>query len=393
MIRRDPAIVVLALGQTLAWASVFYIFPALLLQWEQDLGWSKPDITFAAMLALLVSAVASPFTGRLVDAGHGAWLLTGAALGGGLGLIALSFVEALWQFYAVWLCLGLAMAGCLYEPCFALVTRARGKDAKPAIIVITLVAGLASTLSFPSAYVLAQSFGWRGAVLVAAIVMIGVVAPLLWIGARRLEGGKSAPPLRRTPEAPPAKTFLKTPAFWFLGLGFACMAIGHGATIHHLLPILDERGYSAQVAVLAASCVGPMQVAGRVVMMTVERFVSNHHLSVAAFLLVAISIVALLSSSGTWALLAAFVVLFGGAYGTVSILRPLLARDILGEANFGAKSGALAVPYLGGVAVSPYLGSLLWERGGYDLMLTVLVALLLLGATLYGLARRGNLRG
>ena len=38
-----------------------------------------------------------------------------------------------------------------------------------------------------------------------------------------------------------------------------------------------------------------------------------------------------------------FVVLFGSAFGTVSILRPLLTREILGQRNFGAKSGVLAM--------------------------------------------------
>jgi len=131
---RDKTIYLLALGETLAWASIYYIFPALLLRWEQELGWSKADLTAAIMLAVLTSALASPLTGRIIDMGRGGLLVAGSALLGGFGLLLLSMVDALWQFYAVWLLIGLAMAGCLYEPCFALVTRARGKDAKPAII-------------------------------------------------------------------------------------------------------------------------------------------------------------------------------------------------------------------------------------------------------------------
>ena len=104
--RRDPAILLLALGQTLAWASIYYIFPALLLRWEQELGWSKADLTAAIALAVLVSALASPLTGRAIDRGQGALLVTGSALAGGLGLFCLSLVQELWQFYAVWLLIG-----------------------------------------------------------------------------------------------------------------------------------------------------------------------------------------------------------------------------------------------------------------------------------------------
>lgn len=385
--RRDPAIYLLAIGQTLAWATIYYIFPALLLRWEQALGWSKADLTAAITMAVLVSALSSPLTGRIIDKGHGALLIGGSALAGGIGLLFLSIVNELWQFYAVWLILGLAMAGCLYEPCFALVTRARGKNAKSAIILITLVAGFASTISYPVVYTLAEAMGWRGAVVIGAAIMVLIVAPVLWFGAHRLEGA-GTDKTNATVPVEPSRAFLKAPAFWFLALGFACLAAAHGAALHHLLPILDERGLSAEMAVLAASFIGPMQVAGRLAMMSSEKFLSHHGLAIATFGMLSISIVLLLFSASSPAFLSGFVILFGSAYGTVSILRPLLARDILGETNFGAKSGALALPYLAGSALAPFLGSLIWNWGGYDAMLMILVGALVLGASLYGLAHR-----
>ncbi len=385
--RRDSAIFYLAFGQTLAWASIYYIFPALLLRWEQDLGWSKADLTAAITLAVLVSALASPLTGRIIDKGQGALLIGASALAGGVGLMLLSFVSELWQFYAVWLFLGIAMAGCLYEPCFAMVTRSRGKNAKSAIILITLVAGFASTISFPVVYTLAEAAGWRGAVKAAAILMIVIVAPVLWFGARKLEQPEASPTSASAiPES--ARAFLRLPSFWFLAFGFACLAMAHGAALHHLLPILDERGLSAEMAVLAASFIGPMQVAGRLAMMSSERFLSHHGLTISAFAVMAVSVVLLLFSGSSPAFLSGFVILFGSAYGTVSILRPLLARDILGESNFGAKSGALALPYLAGSAIAPFLGSLIWSRFGYNFMLIALVGILALGVVSYSFAHR-----
>lgn len=385
--RRDSAIIFLAVGQTLAWASIYYLFPALLLRWEQDLGWSKADLTAAITLAVLVSAVASPLTGRIIDKGQGARMIGASALAGGVGLLLLSFVNQLWQFYAVWLFLGIAMAGCLYEPCFAMVTRSRGKNAKSAIILITLVAGFASTISFPVVYTLAEAAGWRGAVQAAAILMIVFVAPILWYGAKNLEEPATAP-TSTTALPEPARAFLQAPAFWFLATGFACLAMTHGAALHHLLPILDERGLSAEMAVLAASFIGPMQVAGRLAMMSSERFLSHHGLTITAFSILAVSYFLLLFSGSSPAFLSGFVILFGSAYGTVSILRPLLARDILGESNFGAKSGALALPYLAGSALAPFLGSLIWSRVGYNSMLFILLVILAIGLACYIFAQK-----
>jgi hypothetical protein len=31
----------LAIAETIVWAAMFYSFPALILVWERDLGWSK----------------------------------------------------------------------------------------------------------------------------------------------------------------------------------------------------------------------------------------------------------------------------------------------------------------------------------------------------------------
>jgi len=274
------------------------------------------------------------------------------------------------------------------SPVFALVTRAKGKDAKPCIILITLVAGFASTISFPVMHTLAEAIGWRLATLLFGSMMIFVVSPVLWFGAKALENlgnNKSASLLSNSPCQ---KDFLKKPVFWFLAIGFAFGAIVHGAALHHLLPILDDRGLSGEMAVLAASFIGPMQVAGRLAMMASEKFASHHSVTVAAFLMMGVSIVLLLFSGSSPAFLSIFVILFGGAYGTVSILRPLIAREVLGEENFGAKSGALAVPYLIGSASAPYLGSVIWGLGGYNVMLSTLVIVAVIGCGLYSMAHR-----
>ena len=58
--RKDRAIVLMAIGQIITWAGLYYVFPALLLRWEQDLGWSKAELTAAITLAVFVSALTAP---------------------------------------------------------------------------------------------------------------------------------------------------------------------------------------------------------------------------------------------------------------------------------------------------------------------------------------------
>lgn len=383
---KDHPILLLAIAQTLVWACIYYSFPALLLYWEASLGWSRADLTGAVTLAIFVSAFCSPLYGRLIDTGRGALMMTGASLLGGLCMLALSLVAELWQFYLLWALLGMCMSGALYEPCFALITRARGADAKRSIVFVTLVAGFAGTVSFPVAHSLAQAFGWRTAVLCFGLTAICVVAPLMWFGASAVEKAGAQRHLENPQLAGAERSFLGAPVFWLLAMGFALIAVVQGVTLHHLLPILDERAMHPDVAVMAISFIGPMQVAGRLTMIVAERRVSIHGIAITCFAFIGLAILLLINAGLSPALLIGFVVLFGGAYGVVSIIRPVIARNLLGERQFGAKSGALALVYLVGAASAPFLGALVWARGGYALVLPGLIVLSLLGLLLYLLA-------
>lgn len=390
---RDRPILLLALAQTLIWACLYYSFPGLLLHWEQDLGWSRADLTAAITLAVLMSAMVSPWCGRLIDAGKGPIMMTASAIAGGLLLITLSLVDALWQFYLLWGLIGICMGGGLYEPCFAMITRTRGVEAKRAIIFVTLVAGFASAISFPLANMLASNGGWRLAVTVFGLISIVGVSPLIWLGSREMEASGQHKVDHSSHSLDFQHQFLSDRVFWFLALGFACGALLHGVTIHHLLPILDERGVNHEVAVMAISLIGPMQVTGRLVIMAFEKRISNHSIASSCFLFMALSIVILSAAANSPAALIAFVVLFGGSYGMVSIIRPVIARDILGEHQFGSKSGVLALIYLLGSASAPFLASLIWSIGGYDLVLNCIIFLSGLGLMLYLMAaRRARIR-
>jgi len=372
----------------LVWACIYYSFPALLLHWEQALGWSRADLTAAITLAVFVSAFCSPLYGRLIDAGKGALMMTAATVLGGCCMMLLTQVEYRWQFYLIWAVIGMCMSGSLYEPCFAMITRARGEQAKRSIIFVTLVAGFAGTISFPVAHGIASAFGWRAAVLFFGATAILVVAPIMWLGASAVERAGEHRHLDNPHLSLAERSFLRSPVFWCLALGFGLGAVMHGITLHHLLPILDEREINPEVAVLAISFIGPMQVAGRLAMMASERHVSNHAIAITSFVLMAASILLLIGAGATPLLLVGFVILFGGAYGMVSIIRPVIARELLGERQFGSKSGALALVYLAGSASAPFLGSIGWSWGGYRLVLPSLILLALSGLGLYLLAQR-----
>ena len=375
----------LAIAETIVWAGLYYAFPALLLQWEADPGWSKAQLTGAFTLAVLVSALLAPFSGRVIDRALGPHMFAGSAAAGAVLMLVLTQVTQLWQFYAVWTAIGVVMAGCLYEPCFALLTRTMGPRARRAITAVSLVAGLAGTVSFPAAHYLSEALGWRGAVMVFAGVILLVAVPLMWLAASMAErsGGHEAPP--SSLKASAAARVAARPAFWALALGFAMLALNHGMMLTHTLPLLNERGLAPALAVLAISCIGPMQVIGRIVMMSVE-----HRMAIAISCQAAVAAAAVcMMGAAAWpVLLAPFVMLQGAGNGVTSIIRPVLTAELLGKTDFGVISGLTALIYISGFALGPSIGSLLWHTGGYNAMLAAAIALAGTGIVLLGSARR-----
>ena len=149
----------LAIAETLVWAALYYSFPALLLEWERDLGWSKTELSGALTLAMVTSSLLGPMIGRLIDRGFGRVIFSGSAAVGAILLACLSQVEYLWQFYCVWFGIGVAMAGTLYDACFSVLTHTLGDQARRAITIVTLVAGFCRYARF-SKYAPAGWLGW-----------------------------------------------------------------------------------------------------------------------------------------------------------------------------------------------------------------------------------------
>jgi predicted MFS family arabinose efflux permease len=367
-----------AVAETLIWAALYYSFPALLPEWERAFGWTKSDLSLAFTSALIVAGILAPSVGRLIDRGHALKVYMGSTTLGIISLVLLSMVQDYWQFYAIWLSIGVAMSGSLYEPCFAIITRITGTNSKWAITRITLIAGLAGTVSFPSAHFLTELYGWRTALLIFAGVVAVVALPLIWTGCKRAVDQLKASRTTKVTDQTPARNTLVLPVFWFLVIAFTTINITHGMILTHFLPILDDRGIAPDTAVIIAALIGPMQVTGRMAMMAAERRISTYAIAIGCFVIMACSTIVLLNSNGMLIPVVIFVLFYGSAYGVTSIVRPVITADVFGRQNFGVISGMLALPFMFGAAISPTISALIWSIGGYDLVIiTALISVVI----------------
>jgi MFS family permease len=367
---------VLALTETVSFGVLLYAFSVLLLPMERDLGASRGALSSALAAAALARAVAAPLVGGLIDRHGVRWLMTTGSIAG-VGLVwAWSEVSGVSGLVVVFTGIGVVGSMVFYEPAFAAIARLLdGRAQARGTLTVTVAAGFASTIFFPTTALLEQGLGWRGALKVLALVLLvlTVLPNLLLLRDRRGRIEAPGPDVRTTDPAGrrPVGTVslglreaLGSRDFRLLAL----LLIGGGLPVAmyaaHLPALLEERGESALLASSIAGMLGVLSVAGRILLTVLNRHATLPRLLMGVFLLQGCgTLVLLLGGPGRGAVVG-FVLLFGIGYGTLSIATPLLVSQRFGRRSFGSIAGALEGMTGALAAAAPVAAGLLRDAAG-----------------------------
>jgi MFS family permease len=369
--------VVLALGtaQTLVWASSYYLPAMLAAPMSRSLG-VQPSTVYAALsMALLIGAAISPWAGRQVDrkGGRPVLLLSNAFFI--VGLVALAAAQGLPSMLVAWALLGLGMGCGLYDTAFAALVHLYGKGARQPISGITLLAGFASTVGWPLSALMEAQWGWRGACLGWAGLLLLVAVPLNAVLPRRpmqTAAAAAAVVLPATADEAPTPQLADGAAasaapprrglMALMALIFCCMGFVSASISTHLPAILQAGGLGLAAAVSLAALAGPSQVAGHLLelgvlhrytpLLTARVAAAGHPLGALLLLL-----------AGT-PLALAFVLVHGLGNGIITIVRGALPLAVFGAQGYGARQGWLNLPSRVVGALSPWFFGLLLQRFG-----------------------------
>jgi MFS family permease len=365
------AVWTLALTQALGYACFFYIFAALLIYWQRETALSDGVIAAGPLLATLVSALVAPGVGRAVDRGRAVPMMAAGPVIGAMSLIVLALARGELGWFAAWTGLGLAQALCLYDVCFGMMIRRFGPEARGAITRVTLVAGLASTLAFPAGAWLAEGWGWRGAVWVAVAVALGVMLPLQVRAARVLAQGTVAEVTARDVPRLRWAEVLRMPGFLGLAVLFCLVNLNHWMLVNHIRPMLEALAVPVDLGIVAAAVIGPAQVLGRLALAGAGARVGTGAASWITVGALVVAPVFLVLAVGWPVAAVGFAACQGAAMGIITILRPVLVAETLGQERYGAVAGMMAIPGLAALAVAPLIGTGLQALGGVWLMIGV----------------------
>jgi MFS family permease len=382
-VRRGQAIVAaLAITETTSFGIVFYGFGSMLPSMQAELQWSKLTLSGAFSMALLLSGLVGLLVGRHLDHHDPRPVMASGSVIAVAGTLLWSQADTLFTYYSAWGMIGAAMGMILYEPAFVVVNKwFQGDARRKALTVVTLLAGLASTIFVPLEERLIAAYGWRQALVVLALMLAVITVPLHALVLGLPPKTETLPDqLLAAEQLAVARDMTTREAkqdvrFRLLLVSNMLLGITLAAMIAHQIAFLEARQWRAQDAAVATGAIGLWQVASRAVFAPLSKRVKSRTITTLTYGAQFLSL-SLLMLSTSRLVVGVYVALAGLSRGMYTLVRTTLIAELFGTTNFGAISSVIALASATAQAIGPLLaGGLIDLPGGYTTMLWVLIVL------------------
>lgn len=222
-----------------------------------------------------------------------------------------------------------------YDSAFATAVSFLGTKANKVIAGITVFAGFSSTISWPLTSFLNDSFSWQTAVWFWVVMHLLVAMPI-HLSIPRIEPKEVA-----DATGPIRKIIKNRLRFDPLLAVFAVMFALEGfivSSVNSTLPfMLSEVGADQQVAIFAAAILGPSQVAARLLLVALDRYLTPMRVAAISILVHPAGVILLLVFGANAILL--FVILHGIGVGLNPFIRGSLPLLFFGSESYGQRQG------------------------------------------------------
>lgn len=370
-------LVAAGIGHILTSPGQTYTISIFIDHFMRDLSLSRSLVSALYTLGTLCGALALPFVGRQIDR-HGPRRMVGVVT----ALLALACVYMSFVRGAAMLAIGFVLLRMLGQGSLGLVctnavnhwwVRRRGT----VLGLLGMAVSVLGTGTFPSlSNALIARFGWRTSYALLGALVAAIMLPVGLIFFRRqpedyglLPDGQAPDGSHRTPRNTQVRDHaqkgegeaeaewtrreaIRTPAFWILSLGIACVsALGTGLHFH-MVSIFDDAGMSAAAA---AAAFMPLALTGALVRvssgMLADRVPVRYLLSVSLVGLAA-SLVMAPRLQGTASALLYGIIL--GATGSLQLTVSGVAwARYYGRRHLGSVSGVAMLVSIAGSALGP----------------------------------------
>jgi len=357
---------------------MFYGLPFFYDFWVKDYGWSRATVTSGNAFAKVAVGLLGFFAGWFIDRFGPRRLMLAGILMGGIALVGLSTVSALWQFYLFYTFNALAYMCAGPLPNQVLTARWFNKTRGKAMGFAYLGIGIGGMLVPQIAKWLNLQFGWHQALMLLGIFTVVISFPMAWIVKENPEE-RSIETIKQEPSIPLYKIVKGWP-FYLLLIGSMCSIGAVAGTNQNLklffsLDLKYSQGQSANIMslVLFASIIG------RVLMGWLADKFPKKYVMILIYTLVAVSIPLLYFASSP-GIIYLFAFIFGMGLGGDYMIIPLMAAELFGVRIMGRVMGLVLTADGLAEAFSPMLVAKLRDiSGSYANGFAVLIILAVIG--------------
>jgi len=344
---------------------------------QAEFTWGRGDIMIGFSIFYLLTGIAAPFIGGLVDRyGVRGVVAIGSAVAG-LGLASLYRLENLWHFYAAYTSIGVSMAAVGQVPSSAVVSNwfKRRRGTAIGIMSTGIGAGIFILGPFIGAYIMPH-FGWRASYLTLALITWMHIPLALFVlrtkpADMRLDpDGLAAPEkieeITKTSVAPTGLTprmALGTPAFWLLAVTFFISGHSSLGVFHSQIPHLQDIGFPMGHAATALTSFGLGSAIGKFIFGWLCDRIKAKYASAISFFLLALGTIILLCvrSTSQMPIIWLYSIVLGlGAGGWLPTMS-MLTNIYFGLKSYGAIFGMISLAQGIGGAIGPYFAGYMYD--------------------------------
>ena len=379
--------VVIAAATIILIASVapLYLFSTLVDPLEDEFGWSRAAIGAGPSIAAVMAGLTMPVAGYLVDrVGARRLLVAGVTLVGG-GFLAMSQIQALWQFYitASVIAVGMSLGG--LPVCTVAIAHWFEKRRGRALGIVSAGEGASGIMVLVAALLIAV-FEWRTGLMILGSGQLAVCIPLaLTVRNRPDEVGllpDGEPPAPREPSAglPPEPAdgtsrgsgmrqpegltigqALRTRSFWLLAFAQVLAWVGSFAIVIHVIAYLDESGgFTEEGAAVIAMGIPFGSLVGRLGFGWLADYLGKRRLLAAAWILQGLGTLIFAGIHSPWQAVI-FLIVFTPGWGGAAPLLPALLAEYFGLRAFGGIQGVLMATAMLGAIVGPIFAGAVYD--------------------------------
>lgn len=361
---------VLSVTQIVGWGTVG--LPSIV--GRQMAGDLKMDISsvFAANSVLyVVMGLWAPFLAKVFARFGARRVMIGGTILSAVGFLLLAVCHGPLLYFSGWVTLGTAGSATLSTAAYIMLNELTGPKAKRAIGGLMLITGLASSIFWPIASLLAKAVGWQAICMVYAGMLMFISLPLYVFGLpattapvnQNLHLGPDV-----TAGAPTRKgTFYLIAAAITLN---AFVTFGFSAIFFELLKAV---GLPAMQAVAFGSVLGVIQVGARAVDFLGGAKWDGISTGIFAGIVLPFSMALLMLDHGSHTVVAIFVLLYGLGSGALAVARATIPLVFYDKVDYASAASRIALPLNVISAAAPPLFIALLTRLGSAVLLEVAI--------------------